>query len=66
MVIQCCKCHKVRTDGEWSRNFVAHHEEVSHTYCPKCLEISMREFQAEMKSLRGVPHVWGLAPGISA
>jgi hypothetical protein len=66
MVIQCCKCHKVRAEGEWIRSHVARNEEVSHTYCPKCMEISLCEFQEEMKAMRGVGHVWGLAPGISA
>jgi hypothetical protein len=44
MVIQCCMCKRVESNGEWTRQSEALGSLVSHTYCPPCLDKSRREF----------------------
>lgn len=45
MVVQCCVCKKVRTDGVWQVSDPAapRFEEVSHGYCPACADDAFRE-----------------------
>lgn len=39
IVVKCCKCHRVRVNGEWEYADQADSEDqmVSHSYCPTCL-----------------------------
>ncbi len=41
MVTQCCVCKKIfdRETNEWIKTTKIY-TQVTHTYCPKCLEIS--------------------------
>ncbi len=43
MVTQCCVCKKIlnRETNEWILTTKIY-TQVSHTYCPKCLEISRK------------------------
>lgn len=42
MDVQCCKCARVRHEGEWCwTEFVE--KPISYSYCPECLE----EFRGE-------------------
>lgn len=39
IVVKCCKCHRVRVDGEWryeEQEDTLNHR-YSHSYCPACL-----------------------------
>ncbi|MCC6154504.1 MAG: hypothetical protein IT367_12130 [Candidatus Hydrogenedentes bacterium] len=39
MTVQCCKCKRLRADGQWSAPAPALLQgEVSHTYCPVCAD----------------------------
>ncbi len=55
MVIQCCKCKKIKTRDGWVRTDQV--VEGSHTYCPSCLvtaKAEIKEFQNQQgKELRG-------------
>ena len=39
IVVKCCKCHRVRVNGEWERIDQGDSEDqiYSHSYCPVCL-----------------------------
>ena len=39
IIIKCCKCHRVRVNGEWARvdQEDAEDQMYSHSYCPACL-----------------------------
>lgn len=43
MITQCCVCKKIfdRETNEWIHTTKVY-TQVSHTYCPKCLEMSRR------------------------
>jgi hypothetical protein len=38
-MVKCCKCHRVRVNGEWERIDQGDSEDqmYSHSYCPACL-----------------------------
>lgn len=36
MIMQCCKCHRVKTQTGWVD--AEHMDGVSHGYCPVCVE----------------------------
>lgn len=36
MVVQCCKCKKVRRNGAWEPAAQTLEGPVTHTYCPPC------------------------------
>ena len=45
MIIQCCKCKKIRHGHKWTRVLLDGLDgPVSHTYCPVCY----REFAAQI------------------
>ena len=47
MVVQCCVCQKVREGKEWiavEAPYLTAHI-VSHTYCPVCEKVSLRELK---------------------
>ena len=39
IIVKCCKCQRVRVNGEWKDIGSADDEDqmVSHSYCPECL-----------------------------
>ncbi|MFH0953048.1 MAG: hypothetical protein V1873_01830 [Verrucomicrobiota bacterium] len=39
IIVKCCKCHRVRTDGRWEyeEGKDPAHRRYSHSYCPGCL-----------------------------
>ena len=41
MCIQCCKCRKIVVSGEWKEPPARLPTEISHTYCPSCLDASL-------------------------
>lgn len=43
MTIQCCKCKRIRIDGQWFAPVDPPGTDVSHTYCPTCAEIFLVE-----------------------
>jgi len=55
MTIQCCKCHKVKVADEWTQSAVAHHDAVSHTYCPVCFVEAQSAIQAEQRMHKRKP-----------
>lgn len=38
MVVQCCVCKSIRDSGKWKKKPVSEGQQVSHTYCPHCLD----------------------------
>ena len=47
MVVQCCVCQKVREGEEWIavEDPYLSMRSVSHTYCPVCKKVSLRELK---------------------
>ena len=43
--IQCCVCNRYRGKDDWYSATEEHNELISHTYCPNCLEIAIKEFK---------------------
>ena len=43
MTVVCCKCKKIRIEGEWKRHSESPMDIVSHTYCPICLASARTE-----------------------
>ena len=38
IVVKCCKCHRVRVNGEWEQIEGDSEDQIySHSYCPTCL-----------------------------
>ena len=39
IVVKCCKCHRVRVNGEWEYvdQNLSEEQVYSHSYCPVCL-----------------------------
>lgn len=37
-VVECCKCHKTRTEDGWSHILRNNNKPVSHTYCEPCFQ----------------------------
>lgn len=56
MTIVCCKCKKVREEGEWKRPAIDPADSISHTYCPVCLAVTTAEPLPSAKGYR-VPHI---------
>ena len=59
VIVQCCVCRKVRLKGWWTKfpQWVVKkffRNKTSHTYCPKCLEVTQREIE-ELHRTRKVP-----------
>lgn len=52
MTVQCCVCAKVKIDGKWIHDAIKHPHDVSHTYCPMCLEHSLAAMRAELAARR--------------
>lgn len=52
MKVQCCVCKRVKEDGLWGNAMELPRREVSHTYCPKCLEDATAEMHAELLTVR--------------
>ncbi len=44
MTVQCCKCQKIRVAGRWMSNEGLLRGDISHGYCPVCLEETLEEF----------------------
>jgi len=51
MTIQCCKCKKVLVNDEWVVGGDSPRADISHTYCPVCLESTVLELRAEAHEL---------------
>ena len=47
MTVQCCVCKKVNDGGRWSLHERIARADASHTYCPRCLKISVAAMKAE-------------------
>lgn len=47
MTIQCCVCQRIKVEDTWKHRHVEHPQQVSHTYCPVCLEQSMKALYEE-------------------
>ncbi len=43
MKIQCCVCKKVREQNVWTHQILWSPQNVSHTYCPDCLQEAKKE-----------------------
>lgn len=52
MTIQCCVCHRVKVEDEWKHQSVERPQEVSHTYCPVCLDASKKAMCDEIARRR--------------
>lgn len=50
MTVQCCKCKKIRENGEWIHRPHGLGHNVSHGYCPGCFDESFGEMLSEMGS----------------
>ncbi len=48
MTIQCCVCEKVKDDSRWIHRKIDSPKDVSHTYCPHCLEQSLGAMRKEL------------------
>lgn len=46
MTIQCCVCKKTQVNGEWRQAKPEAEQDVSHTYCPVCLDETIAEITA--------------------
>lgn len=40
MTIQCCVCKRVKNEDQWVGKVLHSTLNVSHSYCPQCLEAS--------------------------
>jgi len=48
MVVQCCVCEYFRdSEGHWNRTSPVGECDISHGYCPKCLEVALRTIKKE-------------------
>lgn len=58
MVTQCCVCKKIlnRETNEWIHTQKVY-TQVSHTYCPQCLEISRQLLGLKPRPKNLVPHL---------
>ena len=54
MTTKCCKCDKVKVEGEWIHPMSDAMGRVSHTYCPACHAETLRAFQREIAAARGL------------
>lgn len=54
MTTQCCKCNKVKVEGEWIHPVTDSTARVSHTYCPACHAETVRAFKREIASAGGM------------
>lgn len=52
MTVQCCICKKVKEENTWVGRVPHVPREVSHTYCPQCLELSKAAMVREMAPTR--------------
>ncbi|HPO15206.1 MAG TPA: hypothetical protein PLI09_17315 [Candidatus Hydrogenedentes bacterium] len=52
MTVQCCVCAKVKEDNHWVHRHVERPKDVSHTYCPNCLEQSLNVMRKELAARR--------------
>lgn len=43
MIVVCCRCKRVRIEGEWKRPSEGTNDRMSHTYCPSCLDRARSE-----------------------
>jgi hypothetical protein len=48
IIIKCCKCQRVRTDGHWGneKEQDPNRRRYSHGYCPQCLRKVHAEIDA--------------------
>ena len=56
MTVQCCKCKKIRVKDEWMRPSHSFEDELSHGYCPICLDeilVEMDEYSVAQKEMSG-------------
>ncbi|PCJ57779.1 MAG: hypothetical protein COA79_14950 [Planctomycetota bacterium] len=44
-IIECCKCHKVRTKDGWEHKVKDHKKPVSHTYCDSCFQVACGQIE---------------------
>lgn len=50
MTVQCCMCKQVNVDGEWIHKQPEEADiQLSHTYCPNCLQGTVRAMRAEIR-----------------
>lgn len=54
MTTQCCKCSRVKVEGEWIHPESEASKRVSHTYCPACHAETVRAMKREMAAARGM------------
>lgn len=54
MTTQCCKCSRVKVDGEWIHPQGESGKRVSHTYCPPCHAEVLRSFKRERAAAQGL------------
>jgi len=54
MTVQCCVCHRVKVEDAWKHRPVERPQEVSHAYCPACLEQSKKAIREEIARRRTV------------
>jgi hypothetical protein len=52
MTVQCCMCKKVKHQNDWVLRTLQAARDVSHTYCPQCLELSKVTLLVELSSAR--------------
>ena len=45
MTVQCCKCKRVKWRGTWVPEANWGLGEVSHTYCPVCVDETLQEIR---------------------
>ena len=57
MTIECCKCKRVKEEGEWKRPAIVPADSISHTYCPACLAATTAEPLPSAKGYRLPPIV---------
>jgi len=57
MTIQCCVCKKVKDEESWTKQQVVSPKDVSHTYCPICLNRSRADFAKEVQRANLSPPV---------
>lgn len=47
MTVQCCVCDRVLDDAQWVNRKPDSDDSVSHTYCPACLNVALREYRID-------------------
>lgn len=44
----CCVCHRTKGTNGWVKQFISQNKTLSHGYCPRCFQVTMKKIQDEI------------------